>query len=75
MQKSRKPRNPNARPCTWAVSYTHLDVYKRQQGRHGGIDIAVLDERAHIAEEEGQQQGADTVSYTHLDVYKRQPAA
>src|SRR5699024_3003230 len=26
--------------------------------RHGGVDIAVLDQRAHIAEEEGQQQRA-----------------
>ena len=26
------------------------------QRRHGGVDIAVLDQRAHIAEEEGEQQ-------------------
>ena len=43
--------------------------------------MALLNERAHIAEEEGEHQGADVgaihicigpVSYTHLDVYKRQ---
>ena len=44
-----------------AVSYTHLDVYKRQE--YPGA-VAVL-----------RQQGEHVigaVSYTHLDVYKRQ---
>ena len=53
-----------------AVSYTHLDVYKRQAEHHAliagadgidlGVAIAVL---AHFQR---------AVSYTHLDVYKRQ---
>ena len=48
----------------WPVSYTHLDVYKRQ------------DEYTnfHFKEEEKLQENAGypAVSYTHLDVYKRQ---
>ena len=46
-----------------AVSYTHLDVYKRQQRGHqhpvGGVA--------------GVDGCHRPVSYTHLDVYKRQP--
>ena len=46
-----------------AVSYTHLDVYKRQM-----VGASVADIRL-----EGKQQvSGTTVSYTHLDVYKRQ---
>ena len=46
--------------CMCAVSYTHLDVYKRQvEIRQAmGIDLHVIETIA--------------VSYTHLDVYKRQ---
>ena len=60
------------------VSYTHLDVYKRQVLDHEKIDdcidtikdyaedsIPVLSKDKHIL-------GVITVSYTHLDVYKRQ---
>ena len=63
-----------------SVSYTHLDVYKRQvlfanfaesvaEGR-GKAQAASLkktqkDTTAHLL-------GSDAVSYTHLDVYKRQ---
>ena len=42
-----------------AVSYTHLDVYKRQL-IHCGLGMV-------------SRQGFLPVSYTHLDVYKRQP--
>ena len=42
-----------------SVSYTHLDVYKRQVTRFG-LGRSPL--RAMMP-----------VSYTHLDVYKRQP--
>ena len=42
--------------CTTAVSYTHLDVYKRQAG-----EISMETPFC-----------CDPVSYTHLDVYKRQ---
>ena len=44
------------------VSYTHLDVYKRQaQGRHTGIIPAVHDAHLHQL-----AQIALAVSYTHL---------
>ena len=45
-----------------SVSYTHLDVYKRQAKGRAGAD------QAH------HMVSADVgpVSYTHLDVYKRQ---
>ena len=29
-RKNQDIRNPEGRHCMWAVSYTHLDVYKRQ---------------------------------------------
>ena len=49
------------------VSYTHLDVYKRQPQRRmaaqGQTEENDLDT---------QRQGDVPVSYTHLDVYKRQ---
>ena len=58
-----------------AVSYTHLDVYKRQAVRtlmklngSTAVDFSALD-----AEFSALQSGsAEPVSYTHLDVYKRQ---
>ena len=37
------------------------------QRGHGGVDIAVLDQGAHIAEEEGQQQGADMAA-VHIGI-------
>src|SRR5690242_12037928 len=36
-----------------------VDDLDAVQGRHGGVDPARLDQGAHVAEEEGQQQGAD----------------
>ena len=45
-----------------AVSYTHLDVYKRQL-----VGVAVLQVKL-----VGQTAVEGAVSYTHLDVYKRQ---
>ena len=65
-----------------AVSYTHLDVYKRQALRPGRAlensgKSFFLDRRARCAEDRpdgnaGNGQGREAVSYTHLDVYKRQ---
>ena len=46
-----------------AVSYTHLDVYKRQEITCKGAEYAVYYQN---------DPGAEAVSYTHLDVYKRQ---
>ena len=45
-----------------AVSYTHLDVYKRQR--------QLRPQRSHHPGAAGD--GSVPVSYTHLDVYKRQ---
>ena len=52
-----------------AVSYTHLDVYKRQ-----AIDIVKSGTRREdlLLDEDEQAAVDNTVSYTHLDVYKRQ---
>ena len=52
------------------VSYTHLDVYKRQ------LDISEEDANNWFndksATELSVSQLVEAVSYTHLDVYKRQ---
>ena len=69
-----------------AVSYTHLDVYKRQVVDYddgitlGGMELATArqldslgrDVRQSSATAEAAAQTAGPVSYTHLDVYKRQ---
>ena len=47
------------------VSYTHLDVYKRQDMKKPEHALKAFIRFA-------LAQGAITVSYTHLDVYKRQ---
>ena len=48
------------------VSYTHLDVYKRQEDR-------IRSAAAHILHAQMELETVvDPVSYTHLDVYKRQ---
>ncbi len=46
-------------PCLGPVSYTHLDVYKRQARTSGDASPSPA-------------RSAAPVSYTHLDVYKRQ---
>ena len=61
------------------VSYTHLDVYKRQPRqkitaqRHIGLPV-VLNPGARTFEFDMciRQASLQAVSYTHLDVYKRQ---
>ena len=69
-----------------AVSYTHLDVYKRQSTDCGMIDINApsLGIRPHNIRNTAPDASAillttlviatrpTSVSYTHLDVYKRQ---
>ena len=49
------------------VSYTHLDVYKRQ-----GKERKALTEQIQRTEKEIAEKLDKPVSYTHLDVYKRQ---
>ena len=56
---------------TGPVSYTHLDVYKRQ----GQYRINLLEPRCWddgSGPEDPDAPDAFPVSYTHLDVYKRQ---
>ena len=67
----KKPRTPPA------VSYTHLDVYKRQEHLHMKTRTQQIEE---LQKEWTQPRwegitrpySAEAVSYTHLDVYKRQ---
>ena len=64
-------RQLNTAVSTEAVSYTHLDVYKRQSLKRPlyrqGQEFSFFDTKL-------SQQGTtlNAVSYTHLDVYKRQ---
>ena len=56
------------------VSYTHLDVYKRQADesvRYGFIREILSYYRLEY-KDENEFIGNLPVSYTHLDVYKRQ---
>ena len=72
-------RCPNPVPAGLiAVSYTHLDVYKRQVQRNALAADTVLVLRYHPLFKSGKgiphhvHHGVAAVSYTHLDVYKRQ---
>ena len=59
--------------CPRSVSYTHLDVYKRQAQYAGGDPAGAVDTYTAIIDYD--KKAADAyypVSYTHLDVYKRQ---
>ena len=65
--------------CAGSVSYTHLDVYKRQQEAHLYLARRKKEDMKVIGEvvNEGRPTAEQTVrewpvSYTHLDVYKRQ---
>ena len=74
---------PNLMQChsSYAVSYTHLDVYKRQG--FGTVENAIIRRRSRSQPCSGFFRQAnvvkcsllhwlEAVSYTHLDVYKRQ---
>ena len=55
------------------VSYTHLDVYKRQAQEQALDEYPMPDEQVSIPDMQEYGYFYDgTVSYTHLDVYKRQ---
>ena len=70
--------------CPAAVSYTHLDVYKRQvldgelmvfviyQGEGEDAPVQWLEESIPFTGELDLSEASEAVSYTHLDVYKRQ---
>ena len=61
-----------------AVSYTHLDVYKRQAYKDQILSFQECngefneDLSYEIVKKIYTQEGEKPVSYTHLDVYKRQ---
>ena len=60
-----------------AVSYTHLDVYKRQAEEKTECDVELTEVGPNKVKvikvvREITGLGLKAVSYTHLDVYKRQ---
>ena len=58
-----------------AVSYTHLDVYKRQYkatSQNKEIQYQSINQSFRMVGSINEKHGNQTVSYTHLDVYKRQ---
>ena len=55
----------------WPVSYTHLDVYKRQTKHPMHPQNASVELKSVHFSYDGEKEVL-TVSYTHLDVYKRQ---
>ena len=57
-----------------SVSYTHLDVYKRQDLDRADRDPSTVTEARveHLKEKVETVKVQMPVSYTHLDVYKRQ---
>ena len=69
---------PYLSPRTSTVSYTHLDVYKRQALKGmliGWIESNLTNMFTDVNEKVGTiaaEVGQTPVSYTHLDVYKRQ---
>ena len=78
---ARQPRTGLAWADVRAVSYTHLDVYKRQLRERAHrlvIDLEELPTTGSFDRPDtlGRQEslGCLAVSYTHLDVYKRQPS-
>ena len=68
--------NKRAQGSTEAVSYTHLDVYKRQADIPSRLDIVFHDGKVHIQAipivdlsellQYDKSYGITTVSYTHL---------
>ena len=52
------------------VSYTHLDVYKRQDETH--FSRGDVEQALRAADVVIERVYRTPVSYTHLDVYKRQ---
>ena len=77
---SKMPKMPGARRSSVTVSYTHLEVYKRQGKGIVGHLYCVGKTHARLFHQQAQQLGnghcgvgiVEPVSYTHLDVYKRQ---
>ena len=71
----RRSRSRRDGPRVGPVSYTHLDVYKRQAGEQveAGQTKTVEDGSVYYdIWTSFSIESAGPVSYTHLDVYKRQ---
>ena len=62
--------NIHGRHTVQSVSYTHLDVYKRQEVWDALANSIRSIDKGHLMT--FHPRGRTTVSYTHLDVYKRQ---
>ena len=82
-KKAEKPsiKSVNVQINVKAVSYTHLDVYKRQDDGGGKAEDNGTGRNGRRGYGQGRagpsvlppfRRGLDPVSYTHLDVYKRQ---
>ncbi len=69
-----QPGNGSLLATHAAVSYTHLDVYKRQRSDRALClpDMRLLLRHVYRERNELSDRSAGPVSYTHLDVYKRQ---
>ena len=83
-QLSREKIQENAQTYVDPVSYTHLDVYKRQASTIPSRTRSMLCPTATFCSTSSTPVAcrvctcrvcARTVSYTHLDVYKRQPSS
>ena len=59
-------------PVLATVSYTHLDVYKRQLILRAIVGISDADTGIDPCFVDIKSTTVEPVSYTHLDVYKRQ---
>ena len=57
------------------VSYTHLDVYKRQAYVRFKPDTEERSTYLYRAYTKWCEDNLESVSYTHLDVYKRQKSS
>ena len=67
-QKIQAAADDGKRAAVGAVSYTHLDVYKRQD-----LNWWHWNDEPEEANRAMARRYQQPVSYTHLDVYKRQP--
>ena len=82
MRSHASPSADHQKPLSYPVSYTHLDVYKRQyyhltkekvpKRKSAAAGIACGREGGKGGAKERRLRRLKAVSYTHLDVYKRQ---
>ena len=74
--RPRQRQKPDAGTLAGPVSYTHLDVYKRQVGNRSVIDVQMNDDSQMLAETVvigyGSDKKRDLTGSITKDVYKRQ---